>query len=438
MTFLDPLKSRLSYWPTGLALLLLLSGCNWSSMSGDPRTHPTSTYSAHATNQPSSTPSPAQAKIRSFADTWSNIHLFLSFDYNISDPAAVAKRYDFVWGAKVKHVAALRSGNPGIFLTYYIPFHRDSGTFSNSDDYHDLTYWKTVHSDWILYKCDRVTPAYEFDDPNMPLDLANPALVSWQIQTYAQPASESGYDGIAADNVDLQNQFGACGVYKDGQWVQLYTGQPDDPQWRADVISWLMRMQQALHLLQHPLALIPNLSLGDLSPIDPQVQQAISHLDGVGDEGGFTRYGNGYLTGSAWLQRIQFIESVQRQHKAYYIINQFPSVGHKEIQWALASYLMCKEHAAALFISTIQGYGADSWYNEYSEQIGSPSGPMYQTQNVYVRVYTHGLSIVNPSATDGYSLTLDAGSHYSDLYGHPVGQTIIMPPHSGMVLRTIS
>src|SRR5205085_5892480 len=124
---------------------------------------------------------------------------------------------------------------------------------------------------------------------------------------YAQPASTSRYDGIAADNVNLQNSFGACGVYVHGKWVQRYTGQLDDPQWTADVITWLTAMQQALHHLHHPLALIANLSLGGLSPHDPSVQQVLNHVDGVLDEAGFTRFGNGYLTAGDWLQAIQFI-----------------------------------------------------------------------------------------------------------------------------------
>jgi hypothetical protein len=384
---------------------------------------------------PTSVPQPAnKPKLRPFADTWNNIHLLLSFDYQVSDPAAIAKHYDFVWGAEVYHVAALRSGNPGIFLTYYIPFHRDKGTFSDEKAYHDLAYWKAVHPDWVLYKCDRVTPAYEYGDPNIPLDFANPALVTWQIQTYAQPASEYGYDGIAADNVNLQNQFGACGVYRNGQWVQRYNGQSDDPQWRTDIVNWLTRMQEALYHLRHPLALIPNLDSDGLAPGDALMQQVVSHIDSIVDEGGFTLYGDGYLTGSDWLQRIQFIESVQKQHKAYYIVNQFPSVGHAEIQWALASYLMSKEHSAALFISTSQAYGADLRYDEYNVQIGSPKGSMYQTQNVYMRDYSQGLSIVNPSATDSYTVTLNADNHYRDVSGNPVGQTITMPPHSGIVL----
>jgi len=420
MSFLHPLNSqRLPYWLAGLVLLLIFSSC-------------TPCYSRSETTS-DDTPS-----TRPFVDTWNNIHLFLTFDYNISDPAAVANHYDFVWGAEVDHVAAIRAGNPNIFISYYIPFNRDQGTFSSSRAYHDLAYWQAVHPDWILYKCDRVTPAYEFGDPNIPLDFANPALLSWQVQTYAQPASKSGYDGIAADNVNLQNQFGACGVYINGQWVQRYTGENDDPRWRTDVINWLTWMQQALHHLRHPLALIPNFSINDLSPSDPLIQQVVSHINGLVDEEGFTSYGDGYLTGSAWLQRIQLIESIQKQHKPYYIINQLPSVSRAEIQWVVASYLMGKEHSAALFISIGQHYGGDLRDNAYDAQIGSPTDLMYQTQGVYMRDYSHGLSIVNPSESGSYTVTLNQWQQYRDLYGTPVSGTIMMPPHSGLVLLTNS
>jgi len=374
--------------------------------------------------------------VRRFVDTWNNIHLFQSFDYRIYDPAAVASHYDFVWGAQLDHVKAIRSGNPNIFLTYYIPFHRDNGTFSNRDAQHDLTYWKAVHPDWVLYKCDRVTPAYEFGDLNMPLDFANPALVSWQIQMYAQPAGENGYDGIAADNLSMKNFYQACGIYINGKWVQRYTGQPDDPQWRSDIIGWLARMQRALHGLQHPLALIPNFALGGLSPTDPAVQAVLNYSDGVLDEDGFTDSTRGDLTDDNWVQRVQLMESVQAQHKPYYLVNQFQvsSIGREQVQWALASYLMGKEHTAALFISRFQEYGGDTRYAEYNAQIGSPRGGMYQWQHVYWRDYSNGLSLVNPSATNTYTVTLKGGSRYVDLYGNLIGQAITMPPHSGLML----
>lgn len=431
--FSHPLKRPIAPSLAGLAFLLLLSGCSGSATPGNTAVHPTLTDKSTPTSLTSN-----ERGVRQLADTWNNIHLFLTFDYSISNPATISDHYDFVWGAKAEHIAAFRSGNPNIITSYYIPFYRDNGTFADSGHYRDLSFWKTSHPDWILYKCDRITPAYEYNEPDVPLDFANPALVSWQVQTYALPASESGYDGIAADNVSLDNSFGACGVYVHGQWVQHYTGQPDDQRWRADVISWLTRMQQALHHLPHPLALITNLSAGNLPAGDSLLQQVVSHTDSVVDEAGFTLSGDGYLTDSGWQRTIQFMESVQQQHKAYYIINQIPSVDHTRIQWVIASYLMGKEHSAALYISTIQGYGVDTWESTYDAPIGSPTGPMYRTQGIYARNYSHGLILVNPGATDNHTVTLNPADQFKDLYGTPFSGTITMPPHSGLVLLASS
>src|SRR5205085_10356559 len=113
-----------------------------------------------------------------------------------------------------------------------------------------------------------------------------------------------------------------------------------------------------------------------LSLRDPQLQQVVSYIDGMVDESGFSEFGTGYLTGNSWLQKVQFIGLVQ-QHKAYYLINEFPSVDRDELQWAIASYLMSKGHISSLFISTIQGYGSARWSSEYSAPIGSPVGSMY-------------------------------------------------------------
>jgi hypothetical protein len=447
--FIDPFsKSVRSFLLIGLTLLLFLTSCGslhneqGSNSTPTPQnkivTFPTCRQSTCVTPTYSTYPGSVSG-VRPFIDTWNNIHRFLSFDYNIPNPSAIANRYDFVWGADAENVSAFRSSNPKMFITYYIPFHRDNGTFADPNARHDLSYWKSVHPDWILYQCDRVTPAYEYGDPNIPLDFSNPDVLSWQVQTYAQQASASGYDGIDADNLNLQNLFGACGNYKNGTWVQRYNGQVNDTQWIADIITWLTRMQQALHSLPHPLALIPNLSLAPLSPGDPLIQQVLKHIDGVLDEGGFTLYSQGYLTDENWVQHIQFIQSVQEMHKPYYIVNQFPppSVNSNEIQWALASYLMSKEHLSALFISTRQGYGGDTRYDENNAPIGNPIGEMYQGQNVYWRDYSNGRVVVNPSATHTYTVSMNAPpGHFVDLYGHYIGQTITLSPHSGIVLLT--
>lgn len=418
-----------------LLLLLSFSGCSLTpGANGKITATGTPTWMLTPATTYSSLPG-----TRPFIDTWNGVHPFQSFDYNIDNPSAIAPYYGFVWGTSVNNVAAFRSTNPSIFLSYYFSFFRDSGVFGNQDASHNLAYWQKVHPDWILYQCDRKTPAYEDGLPNIPFNFTNPAVIAWEVQTYAVPASENGYDAIAADNVNMENLIGACGYYQNGKWVQRYTGQINDPQWSADVATWITKMQHALRLLHHPLALIPNLGLSpSFSPDDPALQQVVGHVDGIVDEAGFTEYSQGYLTGDQWVQKIQFIQSVQQLHKAYFIENEFHSVGRSEIQWALASYLMCKEHAAYIAITGAQEYGVDLRYQEYNAGIGSPLGEMTKEQQVYWRSYTHGLSLVNPSPNTTYTVTLPGGENFVDLYGNKIAQKVTLPPHSGLVLLTVA
>lgn len=383
----------------------------------------------------------AQATIRPFIDTWNNTHVFQSFDYNINDPASVASHYDFVWGASLYNLTAWRNGNPNIFLGYYMLFGRDSGTFENLMQKHDLAWWQANHPDWVLYQCDGKTPAYKFGEPNtVPLDFSNPAVMDWQVQTYATPAANAGYDGITADNVDLGNWYHACGVYRNGTWTQLYNGQNSDSAWNTNILFWLSHMRDALHVLPHPLALIPNMSLGSIVANQALLPQVVNNVDGLLEEAGFTNQGQGYLTDEEWILHMSLIANLQAQGKPYYSNNQFSTVGQTEIQWALASYLMCKYHAEYLSISGYQQYGMALWYQEYTAPIGTPLADMSLQQQVYWRSYSHGLTVVNPSSANSYTVTLPtlaANHHYVDLYGKSVSQTVTLPVHSGMVLLIV-
>jgi hypothetical protein len=98
---------------------------------------------------------------------------------------------------------------------------------------------------------------------------------------------------------------------------------------------------------------------------------------------------------------------------------------------------MAKEHSAFLTITPIQGYGSDLRYSEYGASIGTPGDQMYQAQHIYWRDYSHGLSLVNPSPTETYTVTLPRGNCYVDLYGKVVTQTVTLPPHSGLVLLVV-
>lgn len=421
-----------------VSIVLIMSSCVSPSVN-NPKTKATAT--TVPTNPVVATPTPGcnqttcvptDSQLRPFVNTWANIHLFQSFDYDIDNPAPIAKNYDFVWGADPTKLAAWHS-NPNILLSYYISFFRDSGTFGSTDAVQSLTYWKNVHPDWILYQCDRTTPAYEDGESAVALDITNPAVIAWQVQTYAIPASQHGYGALAADNVNVENLVGACGHYnKNGQWVQLFSGDQNDLRWREAVLSWVTGMQQALHSLPHPLELVPNLGIGSIPLSDPTLQQIIAHVDGVLDERGFTAYSKGYLTDNYWVQMVQFISAVQQEGKAYYIVDEVPSLNPDNTEWALASYLMAKQHTAAVSISGSQQYGVNLYSSQYSAAIGTPRDSMYQGQGVYWRDYTHALVVVNPSSTASYTVKLPG--QFNDLNGNPVSQTLTLPPHSGQVL----
>jgi hypothetical protein len=393
-------------------------------------------------------PSPAPG-IRKFIDTYNNIHTAQIFSYQMTDPALYAKNYDFVWGAAPGNMAVLRAANPNIFLSFYITVNRDTGTFLDQSvaTRRSPNYWQTLHPDWILYKCDRTTPAYEIGDNTvMPFDMTNNDFINWQVQTYAIPASEAGYDAIAADNLNLDNAFGACGFYHNGKWVQRYTGQDNDPQWEKDTLYWVTQMQAKLHALPHPLALIPNLGVfSGASTVnyasDPILQQIINHVDGFLDESSFTKYGAGYVTGSNWVNLVQLIQEAQQKNKPYYLLTEFPKdqpLTQADSEWAISCYLMAKEHLSALFYARQQNYGDYINHPEYNAPIGMPISDMFQDQGIYWRLYSNGAVLVNASASQTVTVNLHTvnvdATAYTDLYGKVAGQSVSMAPHSGLVL----
>jgi len=372
-----------------------------------------------------------------FTNTWTNIHSFLTFDYKIDNPSAIAQKYDFVWGADYKHLAAYRATNPHIILSYYFPMHRNQGGFIDTalGKQQGVDYWRAQHPDWVLYKCDRTTPAYEYYDPNMPFILTDPTILNWMVQSYAAPAARYGYDAIALDNVNMDNMFGACGSYdKNGQWVQRYTGKSNDPQWRSDVADWITGMQDALRKLSKPLLLISNLDPGS-APIDSAaMQKVLAHSDGVLDESSFSHYGENNLSAGQWLQMVHYVDSVQAQNKPFFLINEFQKdIANKDKEWVLASYLMCKQQLSMIYFALFQAYGRDMQLPELNIQIGSPQSQMYEKQGAYWRDYSGGEVLVNPTDTPAM-VTVDAKMAYVDMFGQAVSQKFTLAPHTGKVL----
>ena len=367
-------------------------------------------------------------------DTWAGIHAFQVFDFGISGSQATrdAGRYEAVWGTGQPH--AWKQGNGGIVTSWYAPF---DGDFTSA---HDLAWWKGHHPDWVLYRCDRKRPAGLGGLPNVALDISNPEVVKWQMQTYAPIMEDGGYDALAEDLVGLDNANGGCGVFVNGVWHQRFTGQRVDKAWTTAVLAWHRAAFAYLHGLRRPIRLgvnnVPeNRPNGDSDEID-----LLNHVDFVDDESSFTDYGTGYAPASKFSVTIKWMKYVQSIGEPYLVDDKWntSTLSTRQLDWALATYLMGKDHHASLFVDHLPGYGFEYWHSQYGASVGSPCADMYGDRShadVYYRKYSQSFIIVNASANNAYSLKLPRQS-YRSIDGGTVTSPLRLGPDDSKVLLT--
>ena len=75
--------------------------------------------------------------------------------------------------------------------------------------------------------------------------------------------------------------------------------------------------------------------------------------------------------------------------------------------------------------------GSHGYYPIMDTSIGSPTGATYQSQNVYMRDFTGGKVLLNPS--DIQHTVGDLGGVFDDLAGQSV-TSVTLAPHSGEIL----
>jgi len=383
-----------------------------------PTSTPTVTATATSTPEPTFTPTRGVANP---PDATENIHVALIFNSRVDAPQDETGNVDLVWGSHFP------TQPKGVYNLYYYPFDRDrDGGIGGL--HHDITYFLANHPDWIEYTCDRKTPAYEYGDSNVPLDISNPAVIDYMMQTYILPAIRAGYQGIAFDNVDFNNNGYRCGVWRDGKWVE-------QPNYIDNILTWASSMYARLHTLYVSVAMNFPYDLNHSAESD----QIYQYLDIAVDERGFTNWGRSqsdYFSGGKWLTNMQALESLDANGKGFVSINQMPEafsqVSQAQKQWALANYLLVKGKYSYIAITGVQEYGHILTTPEYSATIGHALGVMVQSQNVYMRDFSNGLAIVNPSSSQSFTITLLPDT-YLDLYGNNL-DTITLEPHSGIVL----
>jgi hypothetical protein len=334
---------------------------------------------------------------------------------------------------------------PAIYAGRYFPVDRQPDTryYSGAQP---LSWFLANHPDWIEYQCNRSTVAYEFGQTtDIPLDTSNPAALAWLENTFYAPAARSGFGHLDFDNFQMSNAGGwsgqRCGHWTgaagSSTWVAQYNGTSNDPNYRANEVALAQNLQAWLHASFPNVAFAANYSYDNSYPTESD--NLMAHVDLLFDEQGFTNGNNGppyNYTGATWVAKAQHTWSFVSAGHGWQDVNQFgssfSSLSTAQKQWAIANYLLLKSNASWIFICGPQEYGSLLMTSEYNAKIGSPTDVYHQSQDVYIRDFTNGMALVNPSASSSYTVTL-SGTHH-DLYGNAVGPQVTLQPASGLVL----
>jgi hypothetical protein len=402
------------------------------------------------------------------ANTSVGIHALQVFDeahgYTISSAQGIADgpRYASVWGVRSPHMASSwHANNERLNALIYTPYDTDA---TGSGLNQPTKWWLANHPDWILYECDRTTIAYVAGLPGVPLDIANEAVWRYQAALLGSFAEANAFDGVAADIVSLKNNtgrpesgHGGCGVWTNAHstWVAKFSGAPVDGRWAAATENWVEGVHRALHdraVFPRALALAVNTNVDPYQPpVDGQAgdvgeRRIVANADIVMNEAGFAMWGNfvgdrEFNNAVGWMEYVQSLGEAILTTDDWNKQSQAPTTA--QLDYSIATYLMGKEQAAALYIGQNGMYGRENYYAEYDAKIGQacaamyggPNDPNFRGENVYVRKYSGGLAIVNVNGKSAYTVVLPKRS-YRNIEGGRIASPLIIQPDSGFVLLT--
>ncbi len=352
------------------------------------------------------------------------------FNYAQKNVNAETGVVDMVWGS------SYGAKPKGMYNTAYIPY--------SVDNYgHPVSWYKKYHPDWLEYKCDRKSLAFQFGATQLaPLDFTNPAVQTFQWSSWVDPQLTAGYAGIAVDTISLTNDWKQCGHFAGGgTWVAQFTGREDDAAFRGAILSWEANTYAHVHAESPTATMQVNYSY-EFGVSRADNLQLMTTTDLLFDERGFTNWGSRQNVASPqeWRGIVDAIAYVESKGGCYTTNAEEPGpssgISAQERQWVIANYLLVKNDCTYMYMTgyngKAQGYGVLVTFPEYAIAIGSATGPIKAGQGAYSRAFTNGLAIVNPSSAT-VTFALPAGT-YKTVDGHVEGASVQLGPSTGLIL----
>jgi hypothetical protein len=215
----------------------------------------------------------------------------------------------------------------------------------------------------------------------------DPSNAGWRdffLSRVLESQSQQGWSGLFLDNVEASlRKFNGTSVAK----------YPDDPSYQNAVAGFL----QYLHVnysQKYGRPLMGNVvSLPDYGVWFKYLQ----YLDGgLLERFAVNWHETEYLSESKWEEDMAALEKTQASGKYAILVAPGYQNDLQRQNFAFASYLLISNGKAAFRYSTDDAY-RDTWlYDNYKVNLGSPTGPRYQSGTAWRRDFTGGSVVVNP------------------------------------------
>jgi hypothetical protein len=334
-------------------------------------------------------------------------------------------------GGRVGFIWAAKSISRGVITSIYQPIDRDL------DRGHDAGWYRANFPDRIVYQCDRTTPAtlYQYNwGAYAPVDVTNPQVRQYIMDRFIMPALAEGTTAIALDNASLRNDAKRCGVFRNRQWTQLFSGEQRDPAFSGAVLDWISWLHQRIAQRGGLLALN--------AKVDEDDPAGTRRLIASGDiwlmEAGFTRDCRERVADGRWRVRMDLARWGAARMPWVDLDKSCASPEHlslEEAQWIVGNFLIAKGPQSYLAVTHDGDPNMTLRYPpSLNPRVGRPLGDAEQVAGGgMVRRFRDGLVAVNPSSTTPLDLAIPNGS-WRTPDGQPISGNLHIPPTSAAVL----
>jgi Hypothetical glycosyl hydrolase family 15 len=253
------------------------------------------------------------------------------------------------------------------------------------------------------------------------MDVGRPVYQRTWAKNVIAALSQGGWDGVMADNAISTPAY----YLHFGQQLQRY---PTSESYALATEQFLAAVGPQVQAAGFEF--LPNIGGADLGP--GQLARWLPLTSGVLREF-WARYGTGDgppFTEWDWNRMIEQMEVVEGAGKTFLAVTYGDLSNTRLMRYALASFLIAwSGKDGALFYRPDDA--VDPWAADWTMSIGEPIGPRTAVGNAWLRYFTDGVAVVNPSTVPQ---DVPLGGTFLTPEGTPV-TTISLPAGTGAVLR---